>query len=126
MIDTITRDYYCPICKKHHDINLPRNMAENRPSYPFPHIFLHKLETTGDLNQTDIDILTTLYIDANMAIRGAETKPLDGTEIVSKGDFNIVVTRIMDELERWRQDYQSLETKYKQLKDEYEQLKLGI
>jgi hypothetical protein len=126
MNDTITKDYYCPVCKKHHDISLPSNMALNRPSYPFTHVFLHKLERSDNLEQTDIDILTTLYIDAHMAIRGVETKPLDGTEIVSKEDFNVVVTRIMDELERWREEYTKLEAEFKIIKQENEQLKQGM
>ncbi|HME55582.1 MAG TPA: hypothetical protein VKM55_25475 [Candidatus Lokiarchaeia archaeon] len=123
MTDTIIKDYYCGVCKKRHDISLPKNLAMNRESYPFAHVFLHKLESNDDLNEIDIDILTTLYIDANMSIRGVEAKPLDGTDIVSKEDFNIVVTRIMNELERWREEYTKLEKEYKRLKDENEKLK---
>ena len=122
MTDVITVDYYCGICKKRHDVSLPKNLAANRDSYPFPHIFLHKEESSKTLDDVDIDLLTTLFIDANMAIRGVEVKRLDGTDIISKDDFNVVVTRIMDELERWRADYARLELEFKQLKEKYDEM----
>ncbi len=101
MAETLLKNYYCSICKKHHDIVLSKDLAKNRESYPFAHMFLHKLEgNSNSIDDAGVDILTTLYIDANLSIRGAEMKKLVADDIISKDDSKNIVNELMQEMAR--------------------------
>jgi hypothetical protein len=62
----ITRVYNCPKCRLMHTVKLPKNIAHNKPVFPFPYVFLHSSEEGID------DILTVLYIDVELHIRAVE------------------------------------------------------
>ncbi|NMC06664.1 MAG: hypothetical protein GYA24_15710 [Candidatus Lokiarchaeota archaeon] len=117
MADTIVKNYYCSICKKHHDISLARDLVKNRESYPFAHIFLHKMEGNDtSIDDVGADILTTLYIDANLSIRGAEVKKLATGDIISKEDSKNMVNALMEEMARLQDELKNLQKAYKELK----------
>ncbi len=120
----LQKNYYCSLCGKHHDILLARDLAKNRESYPFAHIFLHKMEgSSNDIDDVGADILTTLYIDANMSIRGSEVKKLAACEIISKDDSKNIATELMEELARLQDEVTKLQKECKELKAENERLK---
>jgi hypothetical protein len=123
MEEPLLRNYYCNLCKRHHDVSLARDLAKNRESYPFAHIFLHKMEGSIDIDDVGVDILTTLYIDANMAIRGSEVKKLVTCDIISKDDSKNIATELMEELARLQDEVTKLQKECKELKAENERLK---
>ncbi len=124
MEEPVLKSYYCNLCKKHHDISLAKDLAKNRESYPFAHIFLHKLEgNSSSIEDAGADILTTLYIDANLAIRGAEVKRLVGCEIISKDDSKNIVTELMEEMARLQDELTKVQKECKDLKLEFDHLK---
>jgi hypothetical protein len=124
MEEPLLKNYYCNLCKKHHDVLLAKDLAKNRESYPFAHIFLHKLEgSSKNIEDISADILTTLYIDANMAIRGSETKKLVADDIISKDDSKNIVTELMEEMARLQDELMALQKQHKDLKAECERLK---
>jgi hypothetical protein len=124
MEESLLKNYYCNLCKKHHDILLAKDLVKNRESYPFAHIFLHKLEgDSANIDDVSVDILTTLYIDANLSIRGAEVKKLVTGDIISKEDSKNIVTELMDEMARLQDELTKLHKEYKDLKAEYQRLK---
>jgi len=83
----VEKVYNCPHCKKIHAVKLPSNIAENRESYPFRHVFLH-----GELKE----LLTTLYIDKNLQIRGVEVHHLQDSDIFSKEYADQMINKLMD------------------------------
>ncbi|MEX2682040.1 MAG: septum formation initiator family protein [Candidatus Sigynarchaeota archaeon] len=123
MENLIQKNYYCSICKRYHDITLPKDLAKNRESYPFAHIFLHKMEGSNNIDDAGVDILTTLYIDANMAIRGSEVKRLVTCDIISKDDSKNIVTELMEEMARLQDELTKLQAENKDLKAEIARLK---
>jgi len=102
----ITRFFKCKICDTHHEIKLNKKLAEGRNRFPFSHIYLH-----GDLK----DILTILYIDKDLQIRGVETEVLSRENIVSKEHMVEVVGKLVEEIEKLRQDYNVLYDRYQAL-----------
>ncbi|MBN2153254.1 MAG: hypothetical protein JW839_17500 [Candidatus Lokiarchaeota archaeon] len=124
MEEPVPKNYYCSICKKHHDILLPKDLVKNRESYPFAHIFLHKLEgSSSSIDDVGADILTTLYIDANLAIRGSEVKKLAACDIISKDDSKNIVTELMEEMARLQDELTRIQKENNDLKMELDQLK---
>ena len=94
----IRRIYNCAYCKRTHFIDLAKDLAENKPRYPFPHVFLHSSE--GDLN----DILTTLYLDAQLQIRGVEILKLENNDIFSESLTKKITEKLMDMIIRLEQE----------------------
>ena len=89
--DSVMKQYYCRVCKDEHYIKLNKNICEGRENYPFPFIFLH-----GDLK----NILTTIYIDKNMEIRGVDVQKLTDEDIFSKQQAISIAKNLMNEIER--------------------------
>ena len=116
--------YRCPICKKTHDIYFPADFAKNRSKYPFSYVFLHKYENSENIEDKDKEILTTLYIDAQLNIRGVEVLlNEDDTNILSKdtskemiGKLSSFILELQDEHEILIKKYNNLEKKYEELK----------
>ncbi len=98
-------EYVCDVCKSQHKVELPADLASKHTHFPFSYFHLH-----GDAK----DVLSTLYLDANLKVRGVETTKLDTglDDIFSKGQMMSIVRNLMDELERWRKDYEVLKKKY--------------
>ncbi|MHA1340701.1 MAG: hypothetical protein ACTSRZ_11100 [Promethearchaeota archaeon] len=104
----IKKSYYCSICKKQHDVFLNKDLVKNRDKFPFSYVFLH-----GKV----FDILTTLYLDANLNIRGAEMVKLENTEnIFDKEQMMTIVQNLTNELTNLQNEYNELLKKYNELK----------
>lgn len=117
MADKIKKDYYCPVCKKKHQMTFPAGFAIEKASYPFAHVFLHKIEGSSEIEEMGADILTTLYIDANCDIRGVEAKQLVAIQnVMAVDDFTHIVNQLMDEIARLLDDYHRLQADYKALR----------
>jgi hypothetical protein len=108
MVKMVTRSYQCDSCKIVHNIQLPQDLSAKHTQFPFAYFYLH-----GDAK----DVLSTLYLDADLKVRGAETQKLDTgfDDIFSKGQMLSIVQNLMNEIERWRTDYEELKEKYEQL-----------
>ena len=91
----VTRQYTCIICNKKHEINLRKNLCLDREDYPFSYTYLH-----GDLK----NILTTLYIDKDMEIRSVDVQELTTGNIFSKEQVVTIVTELIAEIERLREE----------------------
>jgi hypothetical protein len=98
-------EYMCDICKTQHKVQLPADLASKHTHFPFSYFHLH-----GDAK----DVLATLYLDANLKVRGVEATKLDTglDDIFSKGQMMSIVQNLMDEIERWRISYEELKKKY--------------
>ncbi len=99
----VTRRFNCQICGTTHDITLNKKLAEGRNRYPFHHIYLH-----GDLK----DILTILYIDKELQIRGVQTELMSREDIFSKEQMVEIIEKLVSEIEHLREDYNILFDKY--------------
>ncbi len=99
--------YSCPICKRNHEVTLEKNIVEKQTSFPFPYFDLH-----GDLR----DILSLLYIDANLKVRGVEAKQLVEANIFSQDFASSISQTLMNEISK-------LEEENKKLRDEIARLK---
>jgi len=67
-------------------------MTENRERYPFPFVFLHSLEENLE------DLLTVLYIDANLDIRAVEIIELENSNIFSEVLAKEITEKLMNEI----------------------------
>ncbi len=101
MPETVVKKYNCKICKETHDVELNKGLLEGRERFPFPHVFLH-----GDLKQ----LLTILYLDKDLQIRGAEVQNLriDDANLFSKDHTTSIVENLMNEIERLRLENEKL------------------
>lgn len=91
-LEAISRIYNCPKCKSTHTIRLPKNVAKNKPSFPFPFVFLHSSE--GDLE----DLLTILYIDVELHIRAVEIIEVENSNIFSEDLTKQITEKLMDKI----------------------------
>jgi len=107
--DYVQKIYNCPICKENHTVSLPINLAENRKKYPFPHVFLH-----GELK----DLLTTLYLDHSLQIRGRQVLKLQDDDIFSKDQVLKITTQLMDEIFHLQNENDQLRNELKKLKQQ--------
>jgi len=86
------KHYRCRVCNEIHEIKLNKNIIEGKVKFPFPHVFLH-----GELK----NILTTLYIDKDLEIRGADTTELKTEDgLFSKDQVLEITQELMKEIER--------------------------
>ncbi len=83
--DYIQRSYYCSVCGITHEISLQKKISEKQSKFPFSYFFLH-----GELK----NILTTLYLDKQLEIRGVDVHKLTDDDIFSK-DHVISITSIL-------------------------------
>jgi hypothetical protein len=114
----IHKTFQCKICNKIHEISLPENFAQGRTQYPITYVYIHRYESDSDadIENKDKDILTTLYIDANLTIRGVEVSfTEDDTNILSKETSKENNSKLSNTLKK-------LQTKYKELLKKYNKL----
>jgi hypothetical protein len=129
MIDTPDNDkkikkmYRCPICKKTHDIYFSPDFANNRSKYPFSYVFLHKYENSEKIEDKDKDILTTIYIDAQLNIRGVEVLlNEDDTNILSKDTSKEIIGKLTGFILELQEEHEILIKKFNNLEKKYEEL----
>jgi len=115
MTEKVDKSYQCPICKKQHTIALPKDLAKNREKFPFAHVIMHKFDGSTNIDDAGIDILTTLYIDANLAIRGVEGVRLTSSDVISKDDSSEIVTKLTNYILQLQEENNELERKYNAL-----------
>ena len=72
-------------------------------------------EITTSFSGIGIDILTTLYIDANLAIRGVEGVRLTSSDVISKDDSSEIVTKLTNYILQLQEENNELERKYNAL-----------
>jgi len=96
--ETITRIYNCPKCKKTHSITLERSIADNRNRYPFPHVFIHSSQGNID------DLLTILYIDAQLQIRAVDIIELENSNVFSEDLAKEIMDKLMNEINKLQEE----------------------
>lgn len=116
MSEEIDRKFYCEKCKKTHSIKLRKDLKTKQENFPFAYFYLH-----GPVK----DILSTLYLDANLNIRGVESVRLKvNDKIFSMEHTMSIVQSLVEELTKTQQDYNILQEKYEMLQEKYKSLKL--
>ena len=116
MSEEIDRKFYCEKCKKTHSISLRKDLLAKQESFPFAYFHLH-----GPVKE----ILSTLYIDANLNIRGVESVRLKvNDKIFSTDQAMSIVENLVAELTKSQQDYNILREKYEKLEQKYKKLEL--
>jgi len=91
--DIVKKMFRCNVCDATHEITLNRNLLEGKLVFPFSFIYLH-----GELK----NILTILYIDADLEIRGVETHLLSRENIFSKEHMTEIINKMIAEIENLR------------------------
>ena len=106
----VSRSFYCSVCKKMHKVKLKWSLLKNQ-KFPFQYIYFHG---------NDEGILTTLYLDANLNIRGAESLDLATLEgnYLSQKKSNEIMKKLAKELFNVRREYKELNERYKELYDD--------
>lgn len=103
----VIKRYLCKICNETHDIKLDKNICKGHSRFPFPKVFLH-----GELK----NILTTLYIDQDLRIRGVDVYKLADDDLFSKEQATIITKTLMMEIERLTEENIKLSEENKKLK----------
>lgn len=117
----VTKKFHCPVCKKLHEISFASNFAENRTKYPFTYVYMHKFESATRIEDKDKDVLTTLYLDAHLNIRGVEALlSEDDTNILSKEISKEMVTKLTKVILEMQKEMNALQKEYCALKEKYE------
>jgi len=102
--DFIQRSYHCRVCKTTHEIKLQKKISESQSKFPFSYFFLH-----GELK----NILTTLYLDKQLEIRGVDVQKLTDDDIFSKDQVISISSILMKEIEDLLKENEELRLKLK-------------
>ena len=105
--DFVNKNYYCRICNNTHEIKLRKNLTEKQSKFPFSYSFLH-----GELK----NILTTLYLDDELEVRGVDVQQLRDDDLFSKGQVVSISSTLMEEIERLRTENEKLQKELNKLK----------
>ena len=100
----IQRSYHCRVCDTTHEISLQKKISENQSKFPFSYFFLH-----GELK----NILTTLYLDKQLEIRGVDVQKLTDDDIFSKDQVVSITSILMREIEELRNENEDLRLELK-------------
>lgn len=100
----IQRSYHCRVCDTTHEISLQKKISENQSKFPFSYFFLH-----GELK----NILTTLYLDKQLEIRGVDVQKLTDDDIFSKDQVVSITSILMREIEELRKENEDLRLELK-------------
>ena len=98
----ILRQYHCRVCNTTHNISLPKKITEKQSKFPFSYFFLH-----GELK----NLLTTLYLDRHLQIRGVEVHQLTDDDIFSKDHLLTITSTLVKEIEELRKENEELQSK---------------
>jgi len=111
----VEKDFYCPLEKKKIKINLARSLVEGKKNFPVSYVYIH-----GPMS----DILTTLYIDANLSIRGVESVYLNNEDnIFSKEQTKEMMLKLMEEFTTIQKENERLIGENKRLETELKKYK---
>ena len=100
----IQRSYYCSVCGTTHEISLQKKISKKQSKFPFSYFFLH-----GELK----NILTTLYMDKHLEIRGVDVQKLTDDDIFSKDHAVSITSILVKEIEDLRKKNEELRLKLK-------------
>ncbi len=98
----IVRHYHCRVCDTTHEISIPKKISEKQSKFPFSYFFLH-----GELK----NLLTTLYLDRHLQIRGVEVHQLTDDDIFSKDHLLTITSTLVKEIEELRKENEELQSK---------------
>ena len=98
--DFVSKNYYCRICNITHEIKLRKKLSEKQSRFPFSYSFLH-----GELK----NILTILYLDKNLEVRGVDVEQLRDDDLFSKEQVVSISRTLMEEIERLRRENENLQ-----------------
>ena len=101
---SILRYYHCRVCDTTHEVSLQKKISEKQSKFPFSYFFLH-----GELK----NILTTLYLDKHLKIRGVDVQKLTDEDIFSKDQVIPIVSTLVREIEELRKENEELRLKLK-------------
>ena len=90
--ESVLKIYHCPKCQTTHTVELSRKLSENRERYPFPFVFLHSLEEKLE------ELLTVLYVDANLDVRAVEIIEVENSNIFSEELAKEITEKLMNEI----------------------------
>ena len=99
--------HYCRVCDDIHVIKLSNRMIKTHIKFPFPYFFLH-----GELK----NLMTTLYIDKDLQIRGVDVHELSDDDIFSKDQVKTITNTLVTEIERLQTENANLAKKINKLK----------
>lgn len=124
MGNMVKKLYICPTCQMQHSIEFQADLAKTRSKYPFTYVYIHKFEgKPAAVEETGADVLTTLYIDAQLNIRGVETTKQDAiTDIVSKETTKSMSDALTNHILQLQEDYNVLLKKYQELSEKYKKM----
>jgi len=103
----ILRYYHCRVCDTTHEVSLQKKISEKQSKFPFSYFFLH-----GELK----NILTTLYLDNDLEIRGVDVQKLADDDIFSKDQVVSITSTLVREIEDLRKENNELRLKLKKTK----------
>ena len=98
----IVRHYHCRVCDTTHEISIPKKISEKQSKFPFSYFFLH-----GELK----NLLTTLYLDKHLQIRGVDVHQLTDDDIFSKDHLLSITSTLVKEIEVLRKENEKLQSK---------------
>ncbi len=104
----VTKLYHCRICNNTHKTKLRKDLYKRHAKFPFSYSFLH-----GELK----NILTTLYLDKNLEIRGVDVQQLSDDDLFSKDQVVSISSTLMEEIERLREENDKLQVELLNLKE---------
>ena len=91
----LLKSYFCRMCDTTHKIKLDKKKCMKQLKFPFPYIFLH-----GESK----NLLTTLYLDKDLQIRGVDVQELGDDDIFSKEQVISIINTLMKEIETLRRE----------------------
>ena len=120
-IASVRKIFLCPMCKSRHEIFFPPKFADNRSRFPFTYCFLHKFQNAVNIEDTDKDILTTLYVDAQLNIRGVEANfSGEDTNIMSREVSQSIISKLTQVILDMQEEYGELLKKCEDFKSKLE------
>lgn len=123
----VRKMYHCRICMKSHSIKFPRQFTENQTRYPFVFFSIHKYSGDEVLVNKEKDIITTFYVDKNLAIRDVDVAWEDSSSnIISENDTQKLVRFLTDHVNELQDAYDSLKEKYTSLLESLEKTDKNI
>lgn len=119
----VVKAYYCPVCKKNHEIKFAKDFAANRSQYPFSYVYLHPFQGDyEDIDQAGRVVLTTLFIDAHLEIRGVEAFIQEtDIDVISKDESKGIVNKLLSHISQLQEDFDMLLSAYENLLGQFEE-----
>ena len=100
LTDHVTTRYFCKVCNENHEITLSKDLLKEHKDFPFAFVYLH-----GKTHE----LVTTLYIDANLKIRGVEVTTLsEGSNLFSSEFSQSIAQTLVNEIQKLTKENEEL------------------